>query len=98
MNSNELIDKIKTDNGDEIIIVRRTRGVDYWYCGYVKCTTKITIDPEFPRQGYSDIGEVMFFNQPDLGLEGWYYFWDTAHYDMINSIDALLTMISIDRE
>lgn len=94
---NKLIGKFDL-NGEEIIIVKRARSYDTWYCGYLKCKDKVTVDPEYPRQGYTDSGEVMLFDQPDLGLVGWYYFWDTAHYDMINSIDALLTMISIDRE
>ena len=96
MNSNELIDKIKTNKGDEIIVVRRTRDMDYWYCGYVKCTTQITVDPEFPRQGYSDMGEVMLFNQPDLELEGWYYFWDTAHFGLENTKEELVSMVLSD--
>lgn len=90
-----ILNKYQTRFG-EIITIRRNRGYDHWYCGYVKCKPSETITinyPEFPRQGYADNGEVMFFDDPELGLEGWYYFWDTAHYGMPNTEEYLVDLI-----
>lgn len=89
----ELMGKYKTHNGDEIIVTKRFSGTEFWYCGYIKCNSQIDVDPEFPTYGLTDEGEVLLFKQPDLGLNGWYYFWDTNHYGMENSEESLISMV-----
>lgn len=92
-----LIGKFDTFGHKNITLVKRMAEDNYkhyWFCAYVKCTETISVNPKYPTQGYTDNGEVMLINQPALGLNGWYYFWDTAHYGMENTIENLLYMVA----
>lgn len=91
-----VIDQFDTYGGVEVTIVKRKSEYDYrdfWYCGYVACSQQVEVDPDFPTQGYADNMDVMFLNQPDLGLNGWYYYWDTAHAGWENTVQELISVI-----
>lgn len=90
-----VIDKFNF-GGVEVTIVKRISEYDYsdfWFCGYVACNSQIEIDPDFPTQGYTDNGEVMLLNQPELGLVGWYHYWDTAHAGWENTAENLFSVM-----
>lgn len=94
-----LVGKFDTYGHTNITIIKRMSESDYkdyWFCAYVKCAESITVDPEYPTQGYTEYGDVMLLDQPAFGLNGWYYFWDTAHAGMTNTIENLLCMVVSD--